>query len=115
MTNSRYGRSSVCANEIGRAVYAFQVINPEPALTSFYVTHRYEIQSAVLDNLSLINPRTGLPFNGKISLYSYGGYSDQDYFKVGQRVQRTHDVSKFDCGSPLLSHRAIFIVAIDDD
>jgi hypothetical protein len=99
-----YGRSTVCLNEIGNAVYVMKGASSEPDLSTFNVEHRYELQSAVLDNPSLINPKTGVAFNGKISIYSNRGFSDQDYIKAGQRMVRNHSVSSFECGTPLMNY-----------
>jgi hypothetical protein len=101
------GRSTICIQEAGRTAYAFKGNNPEGDIVSLSVAHRYEIQSAVLDNNSLINPRTGLPFGGKLNISTNGGYVDQDYMKTGQRLARSQTVGSFDCATPLLNYSVL--------
>jgi hypothetical protein len=101
------GRSTICLDEIGKAVYVMKGASLEGDIASFSVRHRYELRSAVLDNLSLIDPLTGVALNGKINIYSNRGFLDQDYIKIGQRMGRNHTVSSFECGTPLMSYSTL--------
>jgi hypothetical protein len=106
------GRSTLCAHHTESLSYAFmRRATSGEGLSSFRFTYRYEIQSAVLNNPSLILPQTGLPFNGKISLpYAVAGsFIDQGYLGPQQRVQRGRKTGLLDCGT-LLNHAMLTIL-----
>ena len=103
-----YGRSTLCANPNGQVIYNFSgrvVSGEEPA--SFQYDYRYELHSAVLGDLSLINPRTGVAFNGKISLPVISTFRDQDFVSYMQRILRVQKFATYDCGTPLVNYSTL--------
>ena len=99
------GRSSVCVNTNATAIYAFyRRATAGTDISTFRLEHRYEIQSTVLDNPALINPRTGLPFNGKLALFPASVLTDQSYLGPLQRTVRTQKISDLDCVTPMLNY-----------
>ena len=99
-----FGRSTLCTNQ---NVYLSYVLT-RPGLgedfATFTYTYRYELYSAVLNDLSLINPRTGLPYNGKISFPVQNGLVDQDVVGNSHRLVRIQPFGSFDCGLPLVNY-----------
>jgi hypothetical protein len=103
--SASFGRSTLCANPNAQAIYAFRNRSTTvDDISTYSINYRYEIQSAVLADPLLINPRTGMPFDGKISFSPLSVFTDQDFLGPQQRVTRTQKISSLDCAITLLSH-----------
>jgi hypothetical protein len=103
-----FGRSTLCANPNGQTIYDFAgrvASGEEPS--SFQYDYRYELQSAVLNDLSLINPKTGMAFNGKISFPVISTFRDQDFVSYMQRILRVQKFGSYDCGTPVVNYSTL--------
>jgi hypothetical protein len=101
------GRSMLCVNTNGLVLYTFRGRTGASDLASFRIEARYEIRSALLDDASLINPVTGMPFAGRITFQPQLYFVDQDYVGPLQRMARTQKVGSMDCGGPLLTYQML--------
>jgi hypothetical protein len=99
------GRSTLCANPNGQAIYVFKRTDPNGwDLSSLSFDYRYELQSSVLNDPSLINRRTGLPFNGKLTFPEISAFLDQDFMGPSQRIVRNQRIASLECGYPLVTY-----------
>ena len=99
------GRSMLCANPTAQAIYAFANRSTGgDDISTFKVDYRYELQSTVLTDPSLINPRTGMPFDGKIALSPASMFTDQSYLGPQQRIVRSQRIGSLECAIPLITH-----------
>lgn len=100
-----YGRSTLCANPNGQAIYVFKRTDPSGwDLSTFSFDYRYELQSSVLNDPSMINPRTGLPFNGKLTFPVISAFTDQLFMGPSQRILKNQKIASLECGYPLVTY-----------